>query len=195
MAVEVEAQHESPDPYKELPRRVIVYRCARLLALLGLAASLPAFADDFIFFGDFDPPANDTCETATPLTLGSQLQGTTHGATANYDSGLETCAGFAQPGQDVVYSISMVAGTSYSVYLAPQGSFDPSVSLLGPGTPSTVCNVTPVHCVAGSDNGFNGDPESLQFTASTTGKYYIVVDSYASGETSSGNFSIVVTSQ
>lgn len=197
MAVEVmavEVQPENTDLFKVSLRRVTMKRCAQLLTLLSLAASLPVFAADRIFVGDFEPPPdNDTCETATPLILGSEVLGTTHDATPNYDSGLETCTGYAQPGQDVVYSISMVAGSSYSVFLSPEASFDPSVSLLGPGTPG-VCNVTPANCMGGSDNGFYGDPESFSFQAAQTGTYYIIVDSYSSGETGSGSFSIQVTS-
>ena len=195
MAVEV--QPEINDSFKAPLHLKIMKRCGALLTLLGLTASLPAFADpDRIFVGDFDPPpANDICETATPLTPGAPpVLGTTHDATANYDSGLETCAAFPQPGQDVVYSISMVAGSSYSVYLTPEASFDASVSLLGPGTPSAVCNVTPVHCLVGSDYGFSGDPESFLFSAPATGTYYIIVDSFLAGETGSGSFSIQVTS-
>jgi hypothetical protein len=194
MAVEV--QPENSDLFKASLHRVIMKRCAQLLTLLSLATSLSVFAADAdrIFVGDFEPPPdNDTCETAKPLTLGSQVLGTTHDATPNYSSGLETCTGFEQPGQDVVYSISMVAGSSYSVYLAPEASFDASVSLLGPGTAS-VCNITPVHCLVGSDNGFSGDPESFLFTATQTGTYYIIVDSFLTGETGSGSFSIQVTS-
>jgi len=194
MAVEV--QPENPDLFKAPLRRVIMQRCAQWLTLLSLAASLPVFADaDRIFVGDFDPPPdNDTCETAKPLTLGAApVPGTTHDATPNYNSGLETCTGFEQPGQDVVYSISMVAGSRYSVNLAPEASFDASISLLGPGTPS-VCNVTPVNCLVGSDYGVSGDPENFLFTASQTGTYYIIVDSFLPGETGSGSFSIQVTS-
>jgi hypothetical protein len=194
MAVEV--QPENTDLLKASLRRMTMKRCARLLTLLSLAASLPVFAADAdrIFIGDFDPPPdNDICETAKPLTLGPEVLGTTHDATSNYNSGLETCTAFEQPGQDVVYSISMVAGSSYSVNLVPEASFDASISLLGPGTPG-VCNVTPVNCVAGADFGFDGDPESFMFTAAQTGTYYIIVDSFLSGETGSGSFSIQVTS-
>jgi hypothetical protein len=149
---------------------------------------------DKIFLGDFEPPPpNDTCETATPLTLGPGVQGTTHDATPNYNSGLETCTTFEQPGQDVVYSIAMVAGTTYSVSLMPEASFDASVSLLGPGTAS-VCNVKPVNCLAGSDSGLYGGTESFQFQASQSGTYYIIVDSFFPGESGSGSFSIHVTS-
>jgi len=170
----------------------------RFAGASGSALHQPMLAADAqpdkIFWGDFEPPpANDTCETATPLVPGPAVQGTTHDATSNYNSGLETCLGFEQPGQDVVYSIAMVVGTNYSVFLSPEASFDASVSLVGPGAAS-VCNVVPVNCLTGSDSGVNGGPESFQVQASQSGTYYIIVDSFLPGESGSGSFSIQVTS-
>lgn len=138
---------------------------------------LPA---DLIFSDGFDPPVNDTCQTATSLLLGTPVNGTTVNASPNYDSGLETCTGFPQAGPDVAYAITLAAGTSITVTLsAPAATFDPSISLLGPGSAAAVCDVVPVTCLAGADTGVDGDGESFAFTASVTGNYYIIVDSYS----------------
>jgi hypothetical protein len=148
---------------------------------------------DLIFSDDFDPPVNDTCQTATALLLGTPVNGTTINASSNYDSGLETCTGFAQPGGDVAYAIPLAAGTSITVTLsAPAATFDPSISLLGPGSAAAVCDAVPVTCLAGADAGVDGDGESFAFTASVTGNYYIIVDSYASF--ARGAFTLNVTS-
>ena len=147
---------------------------------------------DEIFLGDFEPPPpNDTCENATTLSVnGGTTFGTTHDATSNYNSGLETCTGFTQAGPDVAYAISLNSSQTITVTLsAPDAGFDPSISLLGPG-PASVCNAVPVTCLAGADANYAGGGESFMYTTSQAGTYYIIVDSYDG----SGGFTIGVTS-
>ena len=163
------------------------------LAVLAILppGSLDAQTADKIFRGDFEPPPpNDTCETATPLIIGSSVPGTTLDATPNYDSGLETCTGFPQAGPDVAYSVLVGSGQHITVSLTPDASFDASISLLGPGT-SSVCNAVPVTCLAGSDSGFFGQSETFGYTTVSAGTYYIVVDSYYNY---GSDFTIQVTS-
>jgi hypothetical protein len=163
-----------------------------------LSASKPPPED--IFHDGFEPggpsPANDTCQTATSLQAGTPVTGTTVGASSNYDSGLETatCTGFMQPGPDVAYKITLVAGQAITVTLsAPYATFDPSISLLGPGTASSTCDIVPVNCLAGADAAGFGAGESFMYTTVATGTYYIIVDSYY-GPASSGAFTLNVTS-
>jgi hypothetical protein len=141
-----------------------------------------------------DPAPNNTCQLAQALTIGTPQNGNTAGATSNYDLGLEiaTCTGYTQKGADVAYSVALAAGTAYTIKLtnvAPQ--FDPSISLVGPGAP-TVCDVSPVACLAGADAGLKGDGETFAFTPTTAGTYYVIVDSNETAGT--GAFTITVTS-
>lgn len=162
-----------------------------------LSASKPPPED--IFNDGFEPggssPVNDTCQTATSLLIGTPVTGTTVGANSNYDSGLETatCTGFMQPGPDVAYKITLFAGQAITVTLsAPYATFDPSISLLGPGSAS-ICDAAPVNCLAGADAAGFGAGESFMYTTAGTGTYYIIVDSYY-GAASSGAFTLNVTS-
>jgi len=55
-------------------------------------------------------PENNTAATATHISDGDVVEGTTYGATNDYDPGEEGCAAKALPGQDVVYSVTMYPG-------------------------------------------------------------------------------------
>jgi len=173
--------------------RVRAQMAGMMLAVLAVlpVGSTDAQTADKIFRGDFEPPPpNDTCETAPVLVIGSEVSGTTLDATPDYDSGLETCTGYPQGGPDVVYSLLLTAGQQITVSLTPDPSLDASIALLGPGAPS-VCNAVPVTCLAGADNGVNGDPENFGYSAAATGTYYIIVDSYYNY---GSDFTISVTS-
>jgi hypothetical protein len=152
------------------------------------------------------PPTNDTCQLPTPIVVGTPLNGTTKGANRSYDNGLEgtvamPCTGFSQPGPDVVYSVVLTAGLSYTVTLsALDPMYDGSISLLGPkGTGATsICDANPITtCVKGADAGMLGATETFQYTVpvGATDTYYIIVDSgYDSGINSEGNFTLSITS-
>ena len=169
--------------------------------MAGAAFVHPAAASvltvEVLFRDGFDPPppapSNDTCATAPTLIVGIPVNGTTTGASNDYDSGLETCTGYSQAGGDVAYSVLLAASTPYTITLSNLNNWvDASISLLGPGTAS-VCSASPVICLKGADNGFFGEPEVLQFTPSSSGTYYIIVDSFFSGPYSGGKFTIDVT--
>lgn len=140
------------------------------------------------------PPANDTCQTAIALTIGTPVNGTTAGAGRTYDAGLDepTCTNFAQRGGDVVYSVDLTAGTAYTVTLSGLGAMhDGSISLVGPGA-ATLCDADPIAtCVAGSDAGDDGENDTFTYTPTTTGTYFVIVDGY--GLTEGGPFTLAVT--
>jgi len=149
-----------------------------------------------VFHNGFDalppPPPNDTCATAASLLIGAPANGTTIGASADYNSGLETCTGFSQSGADVAFSVLLLGSQSVTVTLsAPAATFDPSISVIGPGTASA-CQAATLTCVAGADMAGFGVGESFQFTPTTTGTYYIIVDSYY-GAGNEGAFTIKVS--
>jgi len=138
-------------------------------------------------------PANDTCTSATPLTLGTAVNGTTVGADHNYDMGLETatCTGYAQKGGDVAYSITLAAGTAYTVSLTnTDPDWDGSISLVGPGT-DAVCSAAITACVKGADDT-EYDSETFSYTPTAAGTYYVIVDGYYQYE--GGTFTLTVTS-
>lgn len=174
---------------------------ATLLAIsLAALPAVAAVAGEDIFKDGFDPPPpapiNDTCETAQTLTPSSPTNGTTVGATNNYDSGLETqaCTGFTQAGADVAYSIVLFSGQTVTVTLsAVYPTLDASIALLGPGTAS-VCNANPVTCLKGADTYGFGVGESFSYPVTQSGTYYVIVDSFYTGSGDTGPFTIEVTS-
>ncbi len=139
---------------------------------------------------------NDTCPTATALTLGMALTGSTAGATNDYDKGLETaeCTKFPQIGRDVAYTIAMTSGTAYTVTVSGVSpDFDPSAALLGPS--ATSCSVggptVMSTCVKGADAGAAGEGETFAYTPTVTGTYYVIVDSFYKN---TGTYTVKVTS-
>jgi hypothetical protein len=143
--------------------------------------------------------ANDTCQTAVALTIGTPVTGTTVGATSNYDSGLEgaTCTTVPQAGGDVAYKVTLAAGTGYTFTLSNvDPTFDASISLVGPGA-AAVCDADPIAtCVAGADLGLEGDGETFSYTVPTGqgGTYYVIVDSFYPAPVEAGAFTVEVTS-
>ena len=143
------------------------------------------------------PPSNDTCQTATALTVGTPTTGTTVGAANNYSTGLDaaTCTNVTQDGADVAYSVTLTAGTSYTFTLSNvDATFDPSLSLVGPGLPA-LCDVSPIGCLVGADVNTEGMGETFQYTPTATGTYYVIVDSFygAAEGAESGAFTVEVT--
>jgi hypothetical protein len=141
------------------------------------------------------PPTNDTCATPEPLTLGTAKTGTTGGATSDYDAGLEadTCTGYPQKGADVVYSVVLEAGTTYTVTVSNASAhFDPSVAIVGPGDAATVCGAT-LACKAGADAGLTAENETFNFAPTEAGTYFVIVDSFVAGQ--GGSFTLTVAAQ
>jgi hypothetical protein len=137
-------------------------------------------------------PTNDTCQTAPTITLGTAVNGSTAGGVSNYNAGLEaaTCTGFAQPGADVTYKLNLTANQTITATLSNvTPDFDPSLSLVGPGTAAAVCDAATITCTKGADVGFNGDPETITATVATAGTYYIIVDSSGA---QTGGFTLTV---
>jgi len=141
------------------------------------------------------PPTNDTCETATAITIGTPVNGKTGGAISNYNAGLQpaTCTGATQAGADVAYTVALTAGQAITVTLsAVSPNFDPSISILGPGAAAAVCNANPVVCLKGADAGLDGAGETFTFTATTAGTHYLIVDTFYQRQ--GGTFTLNVTS-
>ncbi|AKF03576.1 pre-peptidase C-terminal domain-containing protein [Sandaracinus amylolyticus] len=132
-------------------------------------------------------PANDTCAAAIPLTPGTPVTGTTLGALTQYTAATP-CVTSEQQGPDVAYSIALTAGQTLTVTATPT-EHNLALSLRGPGAAS-VCD-TAASCVAGVDANERAMAETLTYTATTAGTYYVIVDSFWSGE--HGEFTLNAT--
>jgi hypothetical protein len=169
-------------------------KCRKVCAVAGDCAGTEACAPVIGTRGVcVTKPTNDTCQTAAPITLGTPINASTAGATNNYNLGLEaaTCTGFPQPGADVAYSITLAANQTITATITNvTPDFDPSISLLGPGSAAAVCDAATLTCTKGADAGNAGDGETLTATAPTAGVYYLIVDSFSA--TQSGGYTLTV---
>lgn len=140
----------------------------------------------------------DTCQAAgTVVVNGAAVNGDSTYALSNYNLGLEptACDGFSQKGPDVVYKVALTAGQAITVTLdqVTNANFDPSVAIVGPdtGTAGSVCDVSPIGCLKGADTNTGGMGETLAYTATTAGTYFLIVDSFSYP---GGTFRLTVTS-
>jgi hypothetical protein len=144
--------------------------CAVLVALMMCALALPAWADRD------DPPPNDWCEGAFTIGCGGiNLSGSTEWAFNDYDLGYDNpCTGWMAMGYDVTYKFTVVAGTVLNVVYSTtaDGSFYVMTNCDDPGS-----------CVTGADeNPYAGVPEEINYTFTTGGTYYLILDAYSPDE-------------
>ncbi len=129
------------------------------------------------------PPANDTCSSPTSISLGVPVNGSTFGATNDFQNGnlSAQCALVATFGTspDVVYAF--VAPSNGTFKATVNGTFDTVLYLLNP-----TCSAA--SCISGADIVESG--EELSFTATAGQNYFIVVDGYGNGEM--GDFTLKV---
>jgi hypothetical protein len=122
----------------------------------------------------------ETC--ADPFVIGASgvFTGNTNLAVNDYSQSA-ACTGYSSTGPDVVYRISLQAGDRLQASLQPSnGSWDASIYLV------TGCQNIGTSCVAGQDNG---NPEELDYTAASTGDYFLVVDGFGG---QGGNYALTV---
>lgn len=131
-------------------------------------------------------PAGDACGKAFPITASGTIQGTYSGFTSQYDPTSSGCTTYSEKGPDIAYSIALMAGQKVSATLTPGANEDVALYIV------TDCAQL-TSCVAASDTGFDGDPESLTYTATAMQTVYLIVDSY--DETTAGPYSLSVTIQ
>lgn len=134
------------------------------------------------------PPANDTCETATPIARCSMYTESGSTATANNDysptdTPLTGCTGFTELGRDVAYRLDLLAGDVVTVNYT--NTTDGAIYIV------TDCADEPNTCVAGADDTFSGQPETLVYAAAAPGAYYLIADSFSAN--SGGTFTLTVT--
>lgn len=129
----------------------------------------------------------DTCQDAYFVPPnGGTFRGTTAGYAANVGTSVRagSCTGWQQSGADAVYRVSLAAGQRLQATLTT--TWDASLYLI------TDCAQSATSCVAGRDAG---NPEVLDFTSPTARTYYLVVDSWQTGSSNTGNYSLAVTVQ
>jgi hypothetical protein len=129
-------------------------------------------------------PVNSSCGTAVALACGEiSISGSTFcaGNDLAFATNDVSCTSFTTNGEDVVYSMSVPAGTTLNV--SYQSSGDASIYLLQDCTTST--------CIAGSDETLTGGLETLSFTFQAEGTYYLVLDTFGTG--SAGTFTLTGT--
>jgi hypothetical protein len=121
------------------------------------------------------PPAgNDLCSGAIEIPRGSSgsLNGDTSNAQNDYDPGPGGCTGYSAAGLDVVYFVNALAGDVLDLTYLQQNT-DTSFYIV------TDCSNVAGSCVAGADQTVPPDPEVIHYVATTSGIYYIILDSYS----------------
>jgi hypothetical protein len=135
------------------------------------------------------PTPGDFCPPTLPITLDGTLHGTVTGTTANAINDINMadtgCTGYATPGADVYYSLTLAAGQAVQVTLTPDPAYDAALYAV------SSCSATA--CVAGSDSGSSGGDEVILLSAPAspaTTTFYIGVDSWRAG--TEGPFTLTV---
>jgi hypothetical protein len=125
--------------------------------------------------GGQEPPVNDTCDGAIriPSCETGAVSDDLFPATNNYDPGSGGCAsGYPEAGKDLTYVVDLTAGDI--VHLVYTGSgYDAAFYIV------TDCSNVAGTCVAGADAGY--DVETINWTCTATGTYYIICDAYGTG--------------
>jgi hypothetical protein len=133
------------------------------------------------------PPPNDQCSGALvlPCWIGS-VDGDLTEATNDYDPGIPgpSCTGYGAAGRDLTYKVDLDAGNI--IHLVYTGyNYDASFYIV------TDCGNASGSCVVGADGMLTGQPETIDWTCTTTGTYYIIVDAY--GTDAGGTYTMSYT--
>ena len=120
----------------------------------------------------------NTCAEALVVSASGTFSGNTLTATNEYAASA-SCTGNPSTGPDVVYRVALSAGDRLAASL--NTSWDASLYLV------TGCADIAQSCVAGQDNG---NPEEIDYTAVSSGTYYLIVDGFGGA---GGPFNLSVT--
>lgn len=153
--------------------------------LIAVDSSDPGTAGDFeLTIEEVVPPANDTCATATALTLvGGTVSVSGDNSLATDQSNLPAsgCTGGATPGAELFYSVAVQAGKTYSIRI--DATFDSAPYILDGCTTAT--------CLLGVDDNFSSGLETMIYKPTADATIIIVVDPYSA--TGRGTFTLDVT--
>jgi hypothetical protein len=134
-----------------------------------------------LFVNIANPPLNDTCETATTLTLNHPLRGSTVLASNDYQLTANCFTGNGQhvssgPGRDVVYSFTAPADNNYS-FRVSNFNFrqnDPVLYVLS-DCPTGSKPITNSTCVAAANRAVAGSVEEIFCLHLTANQHVLVV--------------------
>ena len=129
---------------------------------------------------------NDTCAVAVTLVDGVSASGSTNNATDDYhvETNISSVCDnnsslgiYSYDGFDVAYTISVPNTKKLTVVVTPDNTWDPAVAIV------TSCASVGPTCLGGADEGFDGDPETADYTNNTGSPQtvFIIVDSYDVG--------------
>jgi hypothetical protein len=132
----------------------------------------------------------DTCASPTLISsLPFNDSGNTTGAAD--DIRITGCSGFlSMPGPDLIYTFDVFPGNNLTFMLTTtDSSYDPAIYI------RTACPQTSGTCVAHSDTGGAGQPETIMISGLAPGTYYFYIDSVFSVDEigGSGPYSLSVT--
>lgn len=135
-----------------------------------------------------DIAAGDVCATAELLLPGT-IDGDFATVIDDYDVGdLGPCELFGSTGRDLAYRVELDAGQSVEIVVDPSDRVDTSIYLV------TSCDDVHDECVAGIDDGWLDEPETLTYTATEAVTLFLVVDQYASPDgPTDGTFTLSAT--
>ncbi|MEZ4398489.1 MAG: hypothetical protein R3B06_00615 [Kofleriaceae bacterium] len=128
----------------------------------------------------------DTCAQARDITAAAMAAGgvTLTGDLTGYANDIQpvsSCTGFTNDGPDAVYVLNLTAGRVISASV--NATWDSAIEIVQP------CQFTPT-CLVGRDSG---NPESVTYTTTAAGAFYVIVDSWDPG--SFGPYTLTVTVQ
>ena len=151
----------------------------------------PPYEGNYILFVTCEtpqePPVNNTCDGAIAIERCTEgtIEGDLTWATGDYSPGTypTSCTGFDATGNDVTYSMNLMAGDKVS--LIYDGDYDESIYIV------TDCSDTAGSCVIGADASAI-DPEAIsEWVVPADGTYYLIADAYGTGN--GGPFTIIYT--
>lgn len=135
--------------------------------------------------GQCQPPPNDTCSGAVAVEPGSSVSKPIDAYNNDHDPGFSGCVGSGADGPEAVYKVT-TSQPNQIVDATLTAPFDGVLWV------STGCSDPESACIAGSDSGFTGGDEHVQFLAENPGTYYIFADAYSGFGSTTGDFNLDV---
>ncbi len=134
-----------------------------------------------------EPPANDTCATATVVTRCTTFTdaGSTALANSDYPLVAGSCTGYAASGGDVVYAVDLLVDDVITVTYT--NASDASLYMI------TDCADAQGSCVIGADDTLTGGTETFTHTIATPGTHYVILNTYSAG--SGGDYDVTIDVQ
>ena len=139
----------------------------------------------FALLGPTTTYAQTSCPSPATINCGDSISGTTVGGGNDTESNF--CFTWSLAGADLAYVLTPSTDAPITITMTPT-DFDGAIMVLPPVTANDDCDVD--ECVAGADDAFSGETETVQFDALGGHSYYIVVDGY--GSSGQGSFDLSV---